>query len=176
MSLPSPRRALLALALVAVAGGLTGCEQVQVIRSSPVSASFDSQSGNTALTAFDAGLLQNSLRQSGSVWTVKIDATPTSAGAVDTKSTQAVIAGRGKFTAITVAMTASAQGTIEAFASRGQQTEELFCQEVVQALAQAGYIHLQNIHVEVYYNGSHHSTLSWAASTGFVFKVLDGRP
>lgn len=176
MSLPSPRRALLALGLVAVAGALAGCEQVQVIRSSPVSASFDAHSGNTALTAFDAGLLQDSLRQSGSVWTVRIDATPTSAGDVDTKSSQAVITGRGRFSAITVSMTASAQGTIEAFASRGSQNEEIFCEEVVQALAQAGYTHLQNIHVEVYYTGSHHSTLSWAASTGFVFKVLDGRP
>lgn len=175
MSLPSPRRVLLTLGLAAVAAALAGCEQVQVIRSSPVSASFDSQSGNTPLTAFDAGLLQNSLRQSG-VWTVHIDATPTSAGNVDTKSAQAVIGGRGRFTAITVTMIASAQGTIEGFASRGSQNEEIYCEEVVQALAQAGYTHLQNIHVEVYYNGSHHSTLSWAANTGFVFKVLDGRP
>jgi hypothetical protein len=176
MSLPSPRRVLLTLGLAALAAGLTGCQQVQVIRSSPASANFDAQRGNTALTAFDAGLLQDSLRQQGGVWTVHIDATPTSAGDVDTKSSQAVIAGRGRFTAITVAMTASAQGTIEAFSSRGSQTEELYCQEVVQALAQAGYVHLENIHVEIYYNGSHHSTLSWASSTGFVFKVLDGRP
>jgi hypothetical protein len=175
MPLPSPRRALAALGLAAVAASLAGCEQVQVIRSSPVSASFDSRSGNTVLTAFDAGLLQDSLRQSG-VWTVRIDATPTSAGDVDTRKSQAVIAGRGRFTAITVTMTASAQGTIEGFAAHGSQQEELYCQEVVQALAQAGYTHLRDIHVEVYYNGSHHSTLSWTAATGFVFKVLDGRP
>ena len=176
MPLPPLRRALAALGLCAVAAGLAGCEQVPVLKSSPVAASFDQKMGNTPLTAFDAGLLQNSLRQQSGVWSVRIDATPTSAGQVDVKDNKAVVAGRGKFSAITVVMTAQAQGTIEAFASRGAQTEQVYCEEVVQAIAQAGYTHLRDIHIEVYYEGSHHSTLSWNAATNFVFKVLDGRP
>lgn len=176
MLLPSLRRALAALALVAVAAGLSGCQRVEVIRSSPASANFDSKMGNTVLTASDAGLLQDSLTQQGAVWSVRIDATPTGAGDVDVKNNQAVIAARGKFATIAITMVASAQGTIEAFASHGSQNEELFCQEVVQAIAQAGYVRLQDIHVEIYYSGSHHATLSWTASTGFVFKVLDGQP
>lgn len=176
MSLPSPRRVLLSLCAVAVAGAMAGCEQVQVIRSSTAAAAFNSKMGNTPLTAFDAGLLQDSLRQQGGVWTVHIDATPSQAGNVDTKDSKAVVAGRGRFTAISVTMVASSQGTIEAFSSRGSQNEQIYCEEVVQAVAQAGYVGLHDIHVEVYYNGSHHSTLSWNASTNFVFKVLDGRP
>ncbi len=176
MPLPPLRRALAALALVAVAGGLSGCEQVEVIRSAPVAASFDSRQGNNPLAAADAASLQEALRVRGEVWSIRIDTTPAQAGDVDVKNGQAVVRARGRFDAITLTLTATAQGTIDTFSSHGAQDEQLFCESLVQAVAQAGYVALRNIHVEVYYDGSHHSTLSWASTTGFVFKVLDNRP
>lgn len=176
MPLPPLRRALAALALTALAGGLAGCQQVQVIRSAPVAADFDAKQGNNPLAAADAASLQEALRVRGEVWSIRIDTTPPQAGAVDVKNGQAVVAARGRFDAITLTLTATAQGTIDTFSSHGSQDEELFCESLVQAVAQAGYVSLRTIHVEVYYNGSHHSTLSWSSTTGFVFKVLDSRP
>jgi hypothetical protein len=169
-------RALVVLALLGVAGGLSGCEQVQVISSAPVSASFDAKQGNDPLAAADAASLQEALRVRSQVWTIRLDTTPTQAGAVDVKNAQSVRTGRGKATTLTMTLTATAQATIEGFSSRGAQDEELYCESLIQAIAQAGYTGLHDIHVEVYFNGSHHATLAWTASTGFTYKVLDGKP
>jgi hypothetical protein len=176
MSLPRLRRALLALILVGAAAALTGCEQVQVITSAPVSASFDTKQGNNPLAAADAASLQEALRVRAQVWSLRIDTTPVQAGAVDVKNAQSVRAGRGKMTALTLTLTATAQATIEGFSSTGAQNEQLYCESLIQAIAQAGYTGLHTIHVEVYFNGSHHATLSWTAATNFVYKVLDGKP
>lgn len=179
MSLPSLRRALprplAALALIGAALALTGCEQVEVIRSAPVAVTYDAHQGNNPLAAADAASLQEALRVRGEVWTIRIDTTPPSAGNVDVHNANAVVAARGRFDAIILTLTATAQGTIDSFSSRGAQDEQLFCKSLVQAIAQAGYTSLRTIHVEVYYNGSHHATLSWTAATNFVYKVLDNR-
>jgi hypothetical protein len=173
MKLP---RALLSLALLGAALALTGCEQVQVITSAPVAANFDGKQGDSPLAAADAASLQEALRVRGQVWSIRIDAPPPQAGNVDVKNAQAVRAGRAKFTALRLTLVATAQGTLEGFSSRGPDGEKSYCESLIQAIAQAGYTNLRDIHVEVYFSGSHHSTLSWGASTQFVYKVLDGKP
>jgi hypothetical protein len=169
-------RLLVPLALLGAAAALTGCSQVAVIKSAQVQASFDSARGNNPLAAADAASLQEALRVRAQVWSLSIEATPPEAGNVDVKSAQAVRAGRGKFTALTMTLRANAQATIEGFSSRGAQGEQVYCESLIQSVAQAGYTGLHAIHVEVYYNGSHHGTLSWDAANGFVYKVLDGKP
>jgi hypothetical protein len=180
MPLPAFRRtaarALVALALLGVGAGLSGCSKVEVISSAPVSASFDTKHGNNPLAAADAASLQEALRVRAQVWTIRIDTTPIQAGAVDVKNAQSVTAGRGKATTLVMTLTATAQATIEGFSSRGPQDEQLYCESLIQAIAQAGYTGLHDIHVEVYFNGSHHATLAWTAATGFTYKVLDGKP
>lgn len=169
-------RLLLALALLGVGAGLAGCEQVQVISSAPVAAGYDAKKGNNPLAAADAASLQEALRVRSQVWTIRIDTTPAAAGNVDVKNASAVRAGRGKMTSLVMTLTANAQATIEGFSSRGSQDEQLYAESLIQAIAQAGYTGLHDIHVEVYFNGSHHATLAWTATTGFTYKVLDGKP
>jgi hypothetical protein len=176
MSLPPLHRVLLLVALLGVAAGLAGCEQVQVITSAPVAASYDTKQGNNPLAAADAASLQEALRVRAQVWSIRIDTTPTSAGAVDVKNAQAVRTGRGKASTLVMTLTANAQATVEGFSSRGAQDEQLYCESLIQAIAQAGYTGLHDIRVEVYFSGSHHATLAWTASTGFTYKVLDGKP
>jgi hypothetical protein len=176
MSFPPVRRSLLALALLGSAVALTGCEQVAIIKSAPIAAQFDSKQGTSPLAAADAASLQEALRARGQVWSIRIDATPAAAGTVDVKSAQAVRAGRAKFTAFTMTLVATAPATLEGFSARGADGEQLYCESLIQAVAQAGYTGLRDIHVEVYFTGSHHATLSWNASTNFVYKVLDGKP
>jgi hypothetical protein len=162
-------------ALLGLAGLLTGCSQVAIIKSAQVQASYDSARGNNPLAAADGASLQEALRVRAQVWSLRIDATPPEAGSVDVRSAQAVRSGRGKFTAVTLTLRASAQATIEGFSSRGQQGEQVYCESLVQSVAQAGYTGMRSIHVEVYFNNSHHATLSWQATTGFVYTVLDGK-
>jgi len=176
---PIPRRLLsrlvVPIALLGLAGVLTGCSQVAIIKSAQVQARFDSARGNNPLAAADAASLQEALRVRAQVWSLHIDTTPPAAGNVDVKNAQAVRAGRAKFTAFTMTLKASAQSTVEGFSARGQQGEQVYCESLIQSVAQAGYTGMRSIAVEVYFNGSHHSTLSWQASTGFVYKVLDGK-
>lgn len=170
------RRALIAAAALGVAAALSGCEQVVVIKSAPVAASFDAKHGNNPLAAADAASLQEALRVRAQVWGIRLDTTPTDAGQIDVKNAQSVRTARGRMTTLTMTLVATAQATVEGFSSRGAQDEQLYCESLIQAIAQAGYTGLKDIHVEVYFNGSHHGTLSWTAATGFVYKVLDGKP
>jgi hypothetical protein len=176
MTLPPARRLLLTAVLLGATALLTGCEQVEVIRSAPVAAVYDTKAGNNPLAAADAASLQEALRVRAQVWSIRIDTQPVSAGNVDVKSAKAVQGGRAKFTNFAMTLTATAQATIEGFSSRGADGEQQYCESLIQAVAQAGYTNLRDIRVEVYFNGSHHSTLTWNAATSFVYKVLDGQP
>jgi hypothetical protein len=174
--LPLLRRALLLLALLGLAVTLAGCEQVAVIKSAPVAVSYDSKAGNSAVAAADAASLQQALRLRGQLWTIRVEAEPAGAGNVDLKDAQQVRTARGKFTSLVVTLTTAGQSTVEGFTSRGPQSEQAYCEALIQAFAQAGYTNLTSIRVEVYVATSHHATLTWQASTGFVYKVLDGKP
>ena len=176
MSVPPVRRLLLTVSLLAATAVLTGCEQVEVIRSAPVAVVYDTKAGNSPLAAADAASLQEALRVRAQVWSIRIDTKPASAGNVDVKSAKAVQGGRAKFTAFAMTLTATSQATVEGFSSRGAGGEQQYCESLIQAVARAGYTNLRDIRVEVYFNGSHHSTLTWSAATSFVYKVLDGRP
>lgn len=164
-------RLLVPVALLGCAGMLSGCTQVAIIKSASAAASYDTSHGNSPLAAADAASLQEALRVRAQVWTVRLDADPASAGNVNTQNAQAVQGGRAKFSSVTLTLRGSAQGTIEGFSSRGQQGERLYCESLVQTLAQAGYTGMRLIHVEVYFNGTHHATLSWQSTTGFVYTV-----
>ena len=176
MSVPPVRRLLLTVILLGATAALTGCEQVEVLKSAPLAVVYDTKAGNNPLAAADAASLQEALRVRAQVWSIRIDTQPVSAGNVDVKSAQAVQGGRAKFNAFTMTLTATSQSTIEGFSSRGADGEQQYCESLIQAVAQAGYTNLRDIHVEVYFNGSHHATLSWNATTSFVYKVLDGAP
>jgi hypothetical protein len=162
-------RLVVPVALLGLAGALSGCSQVAVIKSAQLQASFDSARGNNPLAAADATSLQEALRMRAQVWSLRIDGSPPQAGNVDLKSVQAVRGGRGKFTDVTVTLRATAPATMEGFSSRGKQGEQLYCESLVQSIAQAGYTGMRTVHIEVYFNGTHHATLSWQSATGFVY-------
>jgi hypothetical protein len=169
-------RVVLPLALLGVALALTGCEQVAVIRSAPVSASFDGKHGNNPVAAADGASLEQALKLRSQVWSISIAATPAAGGYVDVKDPAAVRTARGSFTQLTLTLVATAQATLEGFSSRGPSGEQAYCEALLQAIATAGYTKLSTIHVEVHFNSSHHATLAWQASTGFTYTVLDGKP
>jgi hypothetical protein len=165
--------------LALLAGGavaLTGCEPVAIIKSAPVSASFDQKYGNSPLAAGDAQALETSLRQHDQLWNLRLDTKPASAGFVSLTSSQAVLSGRGKATELDVTFTATADSTITGFSVRGSDGEQAYLVQLLQVIAQAGYIGIKSVRVDVYYGSSHHGLLTWTSATGFVYKVLDGRP
>jgi hypothetical protein len=173
--LPLPRLAAAAL-LLGGALALTGCEQVAVIKSAPVAAGFDQKAGNNPLAAADAASLQSALRLRGQLWSLKLDTEPVSAGDVNTASPQSVVAGRGKMTSLALVLTSTASSTTTGFSSRGAQGEQAYLEGIIQAIANAGYIKLTSIRVDVWFDTGHHSTLTWTGTAGFVYKVLDGKP
>ena len=170
------RRPALAAALLGVTLALAGCEQVAIITSAPVQASYDTHRGNNPVAANDARLLQQALTQAGQLWALRFDTQPASAESVALDSQQAVVGARGKVTAMVLTLTATAQSTLDGFSARGAQGEQNYTEALVRTIAGAGYTHMTNIRVEVYYQGSHHATLTWQAGTGFTYKVLDSKP
>ncbi len=173
--LSPPRLATCGL-LLGAALALTGCEQVGVITSGSAS-SFDSRAGNNPLAAADAASLQSALRLRGQLWTLKLATQPATAGDVDTTNAQSVVAGREKMTSLDLTLTATASSTTQGFSSRGAQGEQAYLEGIIQAIANAGYVRLTQLRLDVWFGGDdHHSTLTWSGSTGFVYKVLDGKP
>jgi len=179
-SLPPLLRRAPRLALVALlAGGalaLTGCEQVAIIKSAPAAATYDQRYGNDTLAAFDASSLETALRQRSQVWSMRFDLQPASAGDVKVTSQQDVLKGRAAVRDLTLTLIASVPATLQGFSAQGAQGEQAYLEQLVQIIANAGYTGLHGIRVEVWYQGSHHATLTWSAKTSFVYKVLDGKP
>jgi len=172
----TPARAALAALLLGGALCLTGCEQVAIIRSAPVAANYDQKHGNDVLAATDAAALESGLRQRGQVWTMRFDTEPAAAGAVKPTSQQSVLGGRAKTTTLALTLIATADTTLKGFGALGAQGQQSYLEQLVQVIANAGYTGLRAIRVDVWYGSSHHSTLSWTSTTGFAYKVLDGKP
>jgi hypothetical protein len=169
-------RAALAATLLGGAMALAGCEQVAIIRSAPAVATYDQKHGNDPLAAADATALETGLRQRGQAWTMRFDTLPASAGQVKVTSQQSVLQGRARTTSLTVTLIATVNATLKGFAAQGAQGEQAYLEQLVQIIANAGYTGLQAIRVDVWFQSSHHATLTWSARTGFVYKVLDGKP
>jgi hypothetical protein len=169
-------RATAAALLLGAALALTGCEQVAIIKSAPVVVSFDQKYGNNALAASDANALETALRQRGQLWNLRFDLLPAAAGNIETNNEQAVVAARGRTTSLGVTIAAAAQSTITGFSARGPEGEQAYLQQILQIIANAGYTGITSARVDVWFNGSHHAVLTWTSRTGFVYKVLDGKP
>jgi len=169
-------RAALASLLLGGALCLTGCEQVAIIRSAPSASSYDQKHGNDPLAATDAAALEAGLAQRGQVWTMRFDTLPAGAGAVKTASQASVLAGRAKTTSLTLTLIATADATLKGFGALGSEGEKSYLEQLVQVIANAGYTGLRSVRVDVWYVSSHHGALTWTAKTGFVYKVLDGKP
>ena len=173
------RRLGLAALLLSGATLLTGCEQVAIIRSAPVAAlniGFEHKFGNNPLAAADAGSLQQALAIRGQVWGIKLDTKPEAAGAIQVSDPKAVRDGRARMTSLTMTLRADAQATIDGFSSRGPQTEQLYIEALIRAIANAGYTHLTAIDVVVFFHSTKHALLTWRPAGGFHYKVLDGKP
>jgi hypothetical protein len=170
------RRAALAAALLGVTMALAGCEQVAIITSAPVQASYDTHRGNNPVAANDARLLQQALTQAGQLWTLRFDTEPASAESVAVDSQQAVVGARGKVTKLVLTLTATAQSTLDGFSARGAAGEQNYTEALLRTIAGAGYIHITSARVEVYYKASHHATLTYSQATGFTYKLLDNQP
>jgi hypothetical protein len=170
------RRLALALPMLGVALALTGCEQVAIIKSTTVAAHFDPAHGNNPVAANDAQLIEQGLAKQGQIWTIRLDTQPAGSEDVPLTNQQAVVAARGKVSQLVLTLTANNQSTVDAISARGAQVEQSYGEALVQNLASGGYTHMTHIKVELYYHASHHATLSWQSSTGFVFKILDGQP
>ena len=165
------------LALVAVCAALAGCSEVAVIRSAPVAAAhFDSRFGNDPLAATDAASLENALRARNQVWGIRIVTQPAAAGNVTAGNLNQLVAARGKVTSFAMVLTATAPATLQGFSAQGPQGEQGYLENLVQAVAAAGYARVRSVEIDVWFQSSHHSVLTWNPSTGFVYKVLDGKP
>lgn len=170
-------RPALAGLVAGVALALTGCSQVAVIKSAPASvASFDSHYGNNPLAAADARSLEDALKARGQAWSIRLQTQPAAAGNVDVSNLNQLVAARGRVQDFAMVLTATAQSTLTGFSSRGSQGEQAYLESLVQAIAGAGYGRITSVHIDVFLKSSHHSVLTWAANTGFVYKVLDGQP
>ncbi|HEV7677627.1 MAG TPA: hypothetical protein VGQ42_03575 [Candidatus Dormibacteraeota bacterium] len=170
------RRLALAVPAVGIALALAGCDQVAVITTTTVAARFDQSHGNNPVAANDGLLLEKGLAARGQVWTIRLDTQPAASENVQVSNQQAVIAARGKVSQLVLTLVANNQSTVDGISARGATNEQAYCETLVQDLASAGYTQMSQIKVELYYHASHHATLSWQASTQFVFKVLDGKP
>ena len=156
---------------------LTGCSQVAVIRSAPLTrGSFDTSFGNDPLAAADAAALQNALRRQGAVWTITINTQPAAAGDINATDVHQLVAARGKVSRFGMTVSLTDAGAQSTFSARGPEGEQRTLQTLMQDVAQAGYIHITAVRVDVYYQSSHHAVLTWTAATGFVYKVLDKQP
>ena len=165
------------LAGAALSVALAGCSEVAVIRSAPVSAAhFDPKFGNDPLAAADAASLESALKARNQVWGIRIVTQPAAAGDVTVTNLNQLVAARGKVTSFAMVLTATAQGTLQGFSSQGPQGEQAYLENLVQAIAGAGYARVRSVEIDVWFQSSHHSVLTWAPSTGFVYKVLDGKP
>jgi hypothetical protein len=177
--IPAPRtlrRLALALPALGIALALTGCDQVAVITSTTVAARFDKAHGNNPVAANDGLLLERGLASRGQIWTIRLDSQPAGSEDVPVTNQQAVVGARGKVSQMVLTLVANNQSTVDGISARGATVEQAYCEALVQDLASAGYTRMTQIKVELYYHASHHATLSWQASTGFVFKILDGKP
>ncbi len=163
--------------LAAAALALTGCTQVAIIKSAPVAAaSYDSHLGNDPLAAADAASLQAALRARGQDWAITIRTEPAAAGNVTVTNLNQLVAARGKVRDFGMTLTATQGPTLQGFSSRGSQGEQAYLESLVQAVAGAGYGQVTSVRIDVYFGSSHHSVLTWKATTGFVYTVLDGKP
>jgi len=169
--------AALATLLLGATLALTGCSEVAIIRSAPVAAAaFDAKFGNDPLAAADASSLQSALRLRGQLWDIKLHTEPAAAGNVNATNVTQLVAARGKVNSLGMTLTATSDSMQSTFSSRGSQGEQAYLESLLQAIAQAGYTHIRAVRVDVYFQSSHHSVLTWKPSTGFVYSVLDGKP
>jgi hypothetical protein len=136
---------------------------------------YNHRYGNNPVAAADAFRLERQLIARGEYWELAISTEPAQAGTVDHPDAAALAAARTGARQATVIIATEIASTIRARLAGGRAGQQAYCMALLDQVRALGYGGLETAKLEVYFTErDHHAELSWSASGGSTYTVLDG--